>query len=342
MKKTKVLILGFGTVGRGVCEALAGGGDFEIAGIANSKGSVANASALSSGELARLASSPKGLADCPAFKSFDSKNDSVWMCENSDYDVLVELTPTNLVEAQPSLSHMQAALSRGKSVVTANKGPIALHYYELKALAGENNAMLRFEATVGGAIPVFSASRGLVADEIISINGILNGTTNYILSRMESEKMPFAIALKEAQELGYAERDPTNDVEGGDAAAKITILANAAMDLHVHFKDVKKTGISRVTPELIEFALQEKKRVKLIASAFRDEHGVARAEVAPKLVPFENPLASISGTLNAITLECALAGPLTFAGKGAGKNPTASAVLNDLAEIGNVLEKTRK
>ncbi len=341
MKKTKVLILGFGTVGRGVSEALGGNSGFEIAGVASSKGAITEPGALSASELARLASPAKGLSDSPAFKAFDSKNDSLWLCENAEYDALVELAPTNLVDAEPSLSHMKAALSRGKSVVTANKGPIALHYYELKALAGENNALLRFEATVGGAIPVFSAARGLYGDEIQSINGILNGTTNYILSRMESEKLPFNVALKEAQELGYAERDPTSDVEGGDAAAKITILANAIMDLHVHFKDVRKTGISRVTPELIEFALQEKKRVKLIASAFRDEHGVARAEVAPKLVPNENPLSSISGTLNAITLECTLAGPLTFAGKGAGKNPTASAVLNDLAEIGKALENKK-
>ncbi len=329
MKKIRALILGFGTVGKGVARALAQSEEFEIAGIANSKGVLKNPKK----QFSEILENEKG------FEKFDSKSDSRWLCESAEYDVLVELSPTNLVEAQPALSHIQSALSWGKSVVTANKGPIALHYAELDALARETRALLRFEATVGGAIPIFSSARGLSADEVVSINGILNGTTNYILSRMEAEKMPFAVALKEAQELGYAERDPTYDIEGVDVAAKITILANAIMGLNVKFSEVKRTGISKVTPELIDFALQEKKRVKLIASARRGENCEAIVEVAPKLVPLENPLSSIMGSLNAITLECRLAGPLTFAGRGAGQNPTASAVLNDLYEIGKAIAK---
>lgn len=327
----RILVLGAGTVGKGLLKALAQRAGFVVCGVAGSKGYVYVKEGIPSGEIERIAGGKK-LAEIPGF----AERPAIGIVEKGEYDVLVELTTTNLRDGEPGHSHMKAALSRGKHVVTSNKGPLALHFRELDSLAKKNNCLFRFEATVGGAIPIFATANSyLKGDRVVSVRGILNGTTNYILTRMFDEKLPYGVVLREAQQLGIAEKDPSYDVEGIDAAAKLAIVANAIFGKTASFSEVKRTGISRVTPEIIELAASQNYRVKLICSASAD----GRMEVAPRFVPTSDPLASINGTLNAITLETRMAGPLTLVGRGAGESETASAVLADLIDISDRVKK---
>ncbi|MEM3174327.1 MAG: homoserine dehydrogenase, partial [Candidatus Bathyarchaeia archaeon] len=217
-------------------------------------------------------------------------------------------------------------LSKGIHVVTPNKGPLVLAFRELVSLAEKNDCDLLYEGAVAGAIPIFSLVREcLQGDKIIRLSGILNGTTNYILSRMFFEEISFEIALKEAQEKGIAERDPSYDVDGIDTACKIVILANALMGRNVKINDVERVGIRGITQEAISLAKKANYAIKLIGTIDR------RLEVSPKLVPIDHPLC-VHGTLNAIHLETDLAEEITLVGYGAGKE-TVSAMLNDLITV---------
>lgn len=321
----RIFILGAGTVCKGLLKTIMQRSEFSVCGVASSSGYVYSKDGLQKADLEKVAAGKK-ISELPGFVQKPAL-DAVQNCE---YDALVELTTTNLKDAEPAFSHMKAALARGKHLVTSNKGPLALHFSELDSLAKKNKALFRFEATVGGAIPIFAtANNYLKGDRVVSLKGILNGTTNYILSRMFDEKMRYDTVLKEAQQLGIAERDPSYDVEGIDAAAKLAIVANAIFGKNSSFSEVKRTGISRITPEILELAASQNYRIKLICSASSD----GKMEVAPRFVPLSDPLASINGTLNAITLETKMAGPLTLVGKGAGESETASAVLADLIDI---------
>ncbi len=243
-------------------------------------------------------------------------------------DCAVELTPTNVETSEPGLSHIKTALGYGMDVVTANKGPLALYYPELMELARQVKRRILFEATVAGAIPLFNLVRNtLRANRIISVKGILNGTTNYILSRMTSEKLPFKTVLKEAQRLGFAEADPSYDVDGIDAAAKLVILSNALLRKECRFKDVNRQGIRDITPEAIELARKDGFLIKHLAIS---EDGVL--EVAPRLVEVGSSFA-VSGSLNVVKLQTDLAKDLTLIGRGAGGVETASSVLNDILEL---------
>ena len=242
-------------------------------------------------------------------------------------DLLVELTPTNVEDGEPGLSHIKQALAQGMDVVTANKGPIALAYEELMSLAEENGSMLLYEATVGGGIPLISLhGRCLAADELTSVRGILNGTTNYILSRMHFEGMTLDLALKEAQMLGIAERNPTLDLEGIDTALKILILANSLMNAGKKLSDVKIKGITKITSEAIMAAKESGMTIKLIGVASEDE-----LSVAPRLIRLSDPLC-VHGTLNAVSFNFKILGNLTIIGEGAGES-TISALLNDIHEV---------
>jgi homoserine dehydrogenase len=219
-------------------------------------------------------------------------------------------------------------LTSGKDVVTSNKGPLALKFKELSAAAKKNGARMRFEASVGGATPIINVSRDLlVGEKIHSIRAIVNGTCNFILNRMKEEGLPFEQALREAQELGYAEKDPSYDIDGIDSAAKAAILANAIFGRECTFHDVRRVGIRGVSLEAVSLAAAEKKVIRLVA-----EVSPTRLEVSPRLVPIGHPLA-IGGTLNIFQLMTDLAGEMTVAGKGAGRLETASAVLSDLAAL---------
>lgn len=242
-------------------------------------------------------------------------------------DALVELTPSNLQTGEPGAGHVRAALERGIPVVTANKGPLLRHHASLTRLASEKGVPFRFEGTVGGSIPVLNLHEFcLPGNPVTRIDGILNGTSNYILTRMAEEGLGFAEALQEAQELGYAEADPTADVAGHDAAAKLVILANHVLGLGLAFEDVRREGIQSISAAAIRLADKEGYAIRLIASV---DAKTRRASVAPRLVPKDSSL-NVRGSLNVIRYTTQHAGAFTISGKGAGGRETATAVLSDL------------
>lgn len=244
--------------------------------------------------------------------------------------LIIEATPTNIVDGEPGLSYMMAAIEFGAHVVTTNKGPFALKYHEIMDKARENNVLVKFTGTVGGGTRVLKyAEKCLAGEEIDDVRGILNGTTNYILTRME-EGLPFEKALKEAQDMGIAEADPTYDVEGVDAACKVAILANAILGKRVTVREVKTIGISGVAQEDVMDAVRNREVIKLLASA-KD------LTVKPVRIPANNPL-NVKGALNAVTFRTGSARELTIVGPGAGRFETASTVVTDVLEV---IEQTR-
>jgi homoserine dehydrogenase len=247
--------------------------------------------------------------------------------ESVEAEAMVEVTPTNIETAEPGLSYIKAAFRTGKNVVTTNKGPLALALPALTELADYNKVCLRFSGTVGAGTPILEFAKNcLQGDRIVSIRGILNGTTNYILSQMDEKHITFDEALKEAQKLGYAEADPTMDVDGYDAAAKLVIMANWIMDKKVTIEDVKIRGIRDVSSQNIEDAAKKGCTIKLIGSIEET------LKVEPTQISKHDPLA-VDGALNAVTFVSESAGEQTIIGLGAGGMETASAVLRDLLDI---------
>ncbi|RPI85687.1 MAG: homoserine dehydrogenase [Nitrosopumilales archaeon] len=247
--------------------------------------------------------------------------------ENIDAEVVIELTPTNIVDGEPGKTHIISAMKSGKNVITVNKGPLALEFPSLMELAEYNRIAFKFSGTVGGGTPILEfAKRCLKGDRIISFEGILNGTTNYILSKMY-EGLNFSEALQDASEKGYAEKDPTLDVDGYDAVAKLVIASNFLMNMKSTMKVVRRQGIRDVKPSQV---LNERKKgnaIKLIASC--DGKNLV---VKPKPVSMKDPIC-VDGILNAITFTCQHSGQQTIIGKGAGGMETASAILRDLIDI---------
>ncbi len=262
----------------------------------------------------------------------DSKNghpdmSALDVIESVEAEAMVEVTPTNIKDGEPTLSHFKTAFRTGKHVVTTNKGPLALALPALTELADYNNVYLRFSGTVGAGTPVLEfAKKCLLGDRIVSIRGILNGTTNYILSEMDEKHITFQEALKGAQKLGYAEADPTMDVDGIDAAAKLVIMANWIMDKKVTLKDVKIRGIRDVSLQTLEGAAAKGSTIKLIGSIEEN------LKVEPTQISRHDPLC-VGGALNAVTFVSEFAGEQTIVGRGAGGMETASAILRDLLDI---------
>ncbi|MDU7361008.1 MAG: homoserine dehydrogenase [Propionibacteriaceae bacterium] len=233
----------------------------------------------------------------------------------------------------PTEALLRRALTQGSSVVTANKALLGERLIELSELADENNADLYFEAAVAGAIPIMRPLReSLVGDEVSSVIGIVNGTTNYILDKMVSTGMSFEDALKQAQDLGYAEADPTADVEGHDAASKAALLAALAFHTNVKGSEVFCEGITGVTSSDVAAAKAMNCTVKLLAVARANEDSIA-VKVHPAMVPLKHPLAAVSGAFNAVFVTTREAGELMFLGPGAGGAPTASAVMGDVVTV---------
>lgn len=319
----RIAILGFGSVGQGVARALlAKDLNITVTGLADSKSGIIDAEGI---DLAAALDRKGNGTPCgnPGISPMD-------VVAKADYDVLVEVTPTNVETAEPALSHIRAALQRHKHVVTSNKGPIAIAYPELRALAEKNGVFLKYEATVCGAIPLIHAlQEGLAGNTISRLYGVFNGTCNYILTRMAKDGLTYEQALAEARELGYAEADPTYDVEGIDAAIKLVILANTILDMQTTLDDVERTGITLLTPDALRLAEDQDCTIRLIGEIV-PEAGALR--VSPRLIPEVHPLV-VEGTLNAVSVETDLAGELTFIGKGAGSTETASAVIGDLLYI---------
>jgi homoserine dehydrogenase len=259
--------------------------------------------------------------------------DPLDMIEKTDADIIAELTYTNIETGEPATSYIKKALRSGKNVVTSNKGPAALHYRALQDLARKNGLQFRIEGTVMSGTPVFHlAESGLPGNDIREVKGILNGTTNFILTKMETEGMDYADALKLAQKLGYAEADPTADVEGFDALAKIVILSNVLMGGSLKTTDVPRKGISAIGKADVAAAKKEGYRFKLIAQA-KKEAGRVVASVSPQKLPLSDPLAGVMGAHNALSFDTDLMGKVTIQGAGAGKTETGFSILSDLLAI---------
>jgi homoserine dehydrogenase len=254
------------------------------------------------------------------------------MARQAEADVLLEATYTDIKTGEPATSHIKAALERGLHVVTTNKGPLALHYLELAQLAAKRNVEFLFEGTVMSGTPVLNLVRETLAGaEILEMQGILNGTTNYILTRME-EGLSYEAALAKAQELGYAEAVPDADVLGWDALAKVTILANVVFGAALKPTDSPCEGITKITAADITKAKTDGKRYKLIGRVWR-EGGVVKAAVAPRLVDLSQPLAGVMGATNAVAIKTDALGEVTIVGPGAGKAQTGFSMLTDLLHI---------
>jgi len=251
--------------------------------------------------------------------------------ENIDAEVVIELTPTNITDGEPGKNHIITAMKSGKNVITVNKGPLALEFPSLIELAEYNRIAFKFSGTVGGGTPILEfAKKCLKGDRIISFEGILNGTTNYILSKMY-EGLNFSQALRDASEKGYAEKDPTLDIDGYDAVAKLVIASNFVMNLKSTINDVRRTGIRDVQTSEVVNERKKGNAIKLIASC-----DGKKLIVEPKPVSRKDPIC-VDGILNAITFTCQHSGQQTIIGKGAGGMETASSILRDLIDIRSII-----
>lgn len=263
-------------------------------------------------------------------KKFRWHDDPLKLARDPDIDVFVELMGG---EGDPAKASVEAALAAKKSVVTANKALLARHGVALAELAEKNGVAVNFEAAVAGAIPVVKTLReGMAGNSFARVYGILNGTCNYILTRMEQEKLSFADCLKDAQRLGYAEADPTFDVEGHDTAQKLSILASLAFGTKVDPDAVYVEGISSIAPADLEAADELGYRVKLLGVAVRTPQGIEQ-RVHPTMVPKESAIAQVMGVTNAVTIDVDGFSPITLVGPGAGGAATASAVVADIVDI---------
>ncbi len=336
-KNMRLILIGFGVVGQGFAEILRDkaaqltqeqGFSAQIIGVVTaSKGTLYRPEGLDIDALLGAAESGS-FASYPEQKGLKRDLSADAMIEGRAADALVEVSPTDLDTAEPALSFCHLALENGMHLVLANKGPVALDYASLNAKATEYNLQMRYEATVMAGTPVISlAGDALAGCEIRSARGILNGTTNYILTQMEGG-MSYSEALAQAQALGFAESDPSGDVEGWDAAAKVLILCQSLFGRPMRMDDLDVSGISAIDSADIAEAQSAGERYKLIAQAAPDG-----GEVRARRIPLSDPLASVGGATNAITLETDLLGAVTLIGAGAGKLATGSAILTDLLAI---------
>ena len=327
----RLAVVGAGAVGRSVVE-LAGEHGHEVVAVADSSSAVVADGTGGSG----------GGVDAEAVVTRKAETGIVGDGDPADalaadYDVLVEATPTTLGDAEPGFSHLRTALERDRHVVLANKGPVAERYGDLRALAADSAGDVRFEATVGGAIPAVSTVEDIEPSHVTAVRGVLNGTANFILTRMAAEGLDYDHVLSEAQDLGVAEADPSFDVDGTDAALKCVILANVlsfggaddpADAREFTLADASVEGIRDVPGSTLRLAAEDGRTVRLIGEATGET-----VRVAPRLV-HENGTLAVSGTQNIVQIETTHAGRLNISGRGAGGPETASAILGDVGRLG--------
>ena len=347
MKTYKIGLVGCGTVGQGFMDILVR----KAAALRKEHGFVAKIVAIADMHKGNLISPQgidlkkvlKALGEGKTLQAADPKAvkydgwKALDVIAAAKADIMAELTFTDIKTGEPATSHIRKALETGKHVVTSNKGPAALHYAELKALADRKKLQFRIEGTVMSGTPVFTlCERGFAGNAIRKVQGILNGTTNFILTKMELENMDYADALALAQKLGYAEADPTADVGGFDALAKVVILSNVLLGGRLKPSAIKPEGITGITKAMIMNAKAEGFRYKLVGFARREGAKVV-AGVSPRKLPLSDPLTGVMGAKNALTFDLDLLGPVTIQGAGAGKTETGHAILQDVLAIHNDL-----
>ena len=330
----RIILIGYGIVGQSFTKLLLSklvdlsnlyGMKPRIVACVDNKGSAIDTSGLDIQRLLEIKKNKGTVGEYYSNKT--SRLEPLQIIENIDAEIVLELTPTNLTDGEPGLSHITSAMKYGKNVITVNKGPLSVAFPSLIELANYNGIMFKFSGTVGGGTPILEfAKRCLKGDRIVSFKGILNGTTNFILSKME-EGLTFKNALKDAQIKGYAETVPSLDIDGFDAAAKLVIMANWLMGMKVALEDVNRNGITKVKTQEVAKAIKKGNAIKLIASCENKRLVVKPMEVS-KLDPI-----CVNGTLNSVTFSLEYAGNQTIIGRGAGGIETASAVLRDMIEI---------
>lgn len=340
MTEYKIALVGFGGVNRGLAQLVAErnacwqaslGFSLKIVGVSDIfLGSIVNRDGLDAAQLVALP------AEKGAFAKLHGGTAEAFtetVIKQSGADIIAEATFTNPVDGEPATTFCRWALESGIHVVTTNKGPIALHGSELKALAQRNNLAFEYEGSVMSGTPVIRLARqALAGAEVQGFEGILNGTSNYVLTRMQ-EGLSFAAAVAQAQQLGYAEADPSADVEGYDVRLKVVILANELLNAKLQISDVACSGISNISAEDIATASRNGQCWKLIGAAQCQADGSVQASVAARLLPLSHPLAGISGATNAVSFTTELVGAVTVSGPGAGKIETAFALLSDIVAI---------
>ena len=330
----RIILIGYGVVGQSFTKLLLSklvdlynlyGMKPRIVACVDNKGSAIDTSGLDIQRLLEIKKNKGTVGEY--YNNNKSKLEPIQIIENIDAEIVMELTPTNLKDGEPGLSHIISAMKYGKNVITVNKGPLSVAFSSLIELANFNGISFKFSGTVGGGTPILEfAKRCLKGDRIVSFKGILNGTTNYILSKME-EGLTFTDALNDAQNKGYAEAVPSLDIDGYDAAAKLVIMANWLMGMKVALEDVNRNGITTVKTQEVSEALKKGNAVKLVATCENKKLVVKPIEVS-KLDPL-----CVNGTLNSVTFSLEYAGNQTIIGRGAGGIETASAVLRDMIEI---------
>jgi homoserine dehydrogenase len=334
----KVAFIGFGTVGQGTVEILQAhaadlktryGLEVSVVAVATrSRGSVYLPDGLALDQL--LAAST--LENYPYHAGIQFNLNAFEIIEASNADVIIEVSPTDLQTGEPALSHCRAAFEAGKSVILANKGPVALAFHELTETARQKGLFFGYEGVVMAGTPSLRLAREALAGcTITNVRGILNGTTNFILTAMESGQT-YETALAEAQRRGYAETDPSGDVEGHDAAGKLAILTTIVLNTPLSPAAVQTQGITKITDGDIQVAREVGEHWKLVASA-HVEQGKVVAKVAPMRLAATDPLAGVSGINNAVTYTTDLLGDVTLIGPGAGRTQTGFAILSDLLEM---------
>src|SRR5215472_7470894 len=281
--------------------------------------------------LVRDVAKPRAVTVAPALLTADPAE----LLDNPSIQVIVEVAGGD----EPMHSYLQRAISAGKHVVTANKAVMANHGMQLLALAAEKNADVYFEAAVGGGIPLISTFRtDLQANRIERVSAVINGTTNYVLGRMSADGLPLEYAVREAQAAGYAEADPTDDVDGFDATYKLAILGSIAYEISVRPQDIYREGIKGIEPVDFRYARELGYAIKLIAHTQRHP-GRVEARVHPAMIPLDHPLARVEGAENAVFVEGDLVGQVLLVGQGAGGRPTASAVVGDLIDLARSIRR---
>jgi homoserine dehydrogenase len=351
LKETRLLFVGFGTVGQGCAKHLVStkeylkmkyGFKFRVVGIVDTvKGSILNDNGVDLSRALSVVGKGKKLEG----SEFRGKKGlpPIDAIKTSDADTLIEATWTNLKDAEPGTSHIIAALKSRIDVATSNKGPLALNFTKLTRLAKSKKRHLKYESTVMSGTPIFNLKdHCLRGARINKIRGILNGTTNFILTEMVNGK-DYHSVLKDAQARGYAEVDPTGDVEARDPAAKITILSNAMLNADISYDEVQKEGITKITLNDIQQAVCESKRIKLLAEAYRNQDGKYSVSVKPTLLPENDLLAHVDGVMNAVQFSMNVQPDVTIVGPGAGGDSAGFGLLSDVLSIheANRLEKVK-